>query len=97
MSIVHEPVQDAVGDGGIADLRVPGGDRELAGQQRGTCLIAPVTDLQEVTALCLGQWSHRPIVNDQQIDPAEPVEQFAMAAVGPGHGQVSEQFGGFEE
>src|ERR1022692_285016 len=73
MSIVHEPVEDAVGDRGIAYLRVPGGDRQLAGQQGGMHLITPIADLQKIPALCLGQRSHRPIIDDQQIEPAEPV------------------------
>src|ERR1039457_7492868 len=55
MSIVHEPVEDAVGDRRIADLRVPGGDRQLAGQQGGMHLITPIADLQKIPALCLGQ------------------------------------------
>ena len=70
MSIVHEPVEDAVGDGGITDLRVPGGDRQLTGQQGGMHLITRIADLQKITALSLGQRRHRPIVDDQQIEPA---------------------------
>ena len=97
MSIVYKPVEDTVGDGGITDLRVPGGDRQLTGQQGGMHLITRITDLQKITALCLGQRGHRPIVDDQQVEPAEPVEQFAVATVGPCHSQVAKQFRGFEE
>ena len=52
---MYEPVEDAVGNGGIADLRVPGCDWQLAGQQRGPDLITPVTDLQKVAPLGFGQ------------------------------------------
>ena len=32
MSVVHQPVEDAVGQRGIADLLVPAGHRQLRGQ-----------------------------------------------------------------
>ena len=94
---MHESVKDAVGDGGIADLGVPGSDWKLAGQQRGTYLITYVADLQKIAALRFGQRGNRPIVHDQQVDPAEPVEQFAVATIGLRHSQIAEQFGRFEE
>lgn len=39
-----------------------------------------VADFQEVPALSLCARRHRPIVHDQQIDPAEPVEQLTVTA-----------------
>ena len=45
---MHQPVQDAVGHCGVADLGVPRRDRQLAGQQHRTRLIALVADLQEL-------------------------------------------------
>ncbi len=63
-----------VGDGGIADLRVPGGDRQLTGQQRGARLVSRIADLQEVTALGFGHRRHGPVVDDQQVDPPESVQ-----------------------
>lgn len=40
MSVVHQPVEDRVGQGGIADLGVPLGDWELAGEDGRAALIA---------------------------------------------------------
>jgi hypothetical protein len=37
--IVNDPAEDAVGDGGVADLCMPTGDRQLTGEQRGSCLV----------------------------------------------------------
>ena len=68
---------------------------ELAGSSSGTHLVTSVTDFEKVATLGFGQVT--PVVNDQQVDPAEPVEQLAMAAIGPRRCQVAEQFGSFEE
>src|ERR1017187_9543584 len=73
MSIVHEPVEDAVGDRRIADLRVPGGDRQLAGQQGGMHLITPIADLQKIPALCLDlmivdDWAMAPLTEAERRD-----------------------------
>ena len=94
MHIVHQAVQDAVGDGGVPDLSVPPG---LAGQQGGTELIPPIANLQEIVALGFGQRSHRPIVHDEQIDSVEQDQPFAVAAIGPRLSQVAKQFRGFEK
>ena len=60
-------------------------------------LIAAIADLQKIAAFGFRQRSHGPIVDDQQMDPAQPVEQFAMAAIGSRHRQVAKQFRPFEE
>ena len=48
MGIVHEPVEDAVGQRGIADLFVPARDRQLRNQDRGANLVAILADLPQV-------------------------------------------------
>jgi hypothetical protein len=45
MRIMKEPVENAVGDGGIADLRIPGSNWQLAGEQSGTVLIVGIGNL----------------------------------------------------
>ena len=51
MSVVHQAVEDAVSDGGIADLLVPARDRQLGSEDGGTSLVAILTDLCLVTIL----------------------------------------------
>ena len=82
MRVVYEPVEDAVSDGGIADLCVPARHRQLTGKQRGTRLVSRIADLQEVAALRFAHRRHRPVVHHQQVDPFEPVQKFTVAAVG---------------
>jgi hypothetical protein len=48
---VNEPVEDAVGQRGIADLFVPARDRQLRNQDRGANLVAILADLPQVAAL----------------------------------------------
>ena len=55
---MDQPVQDAVGDGGIADLRMPTVDRQLTGQHRRTPAIAVIADLQEAATLVVAQQHH---------------------------------------
>jgi hypothetical protein len=93
VSIVNEPIQDAVGDSGITDLIVPLSDRHLAGEDRGACRVAVVTDFQKVTALTVGQWSHGPIIDQEDVDAGNPVQQLAKAAVGAGDSQIAKQTG----
>ena len=50
MSVVNQPIQDAVGDGWISDLFVPVRQWHLGGQDYRTALIAVITNLQKVPA-----------------------------------------------
>jgi hypothetical protein len=88
MGVVHEPVEDAVGQCGIGDLLVPARDRQLRGQDRGADLVTIFADLPEVAALWLQQWSHRPIVDYQNVNASEPGQQIPQAAVGALRGLV---------
>ena len=71
MGIMDEAVEDAVGDGGIADLLVPLGDGNLRGQDRRASLTTFLADFPEVAPLRFLQGSHRPVIDDQDLDAAE--------------------------
>lgn len=49
--VVDQPVEDAVGKRGIADLLMPARYRELRSQDRRAHLVAILADLSEVAAL----------------------------------------------
>ncbi len=97
VSVMDEPVEGGVGDRWIADLGVPACDGQLAGEQRGTGLVARVADLEEVSPLGVIHRRHAEVVDDEQINAAELIEQLRVAAVGAGRGQVSKQFRRLEE
>jgi hypothetical protein len=92
MGVVDETIEDAIGNGWISDLGMPGGNWQLAGQHRRSCLIARVANFQKVASLEFGHRHHGPIIDNQQIDAPEPVEQFGMAAIRACRGEVAKQF-----
>ena len=51
MGVMHEAVEDSVGESRIADDLVPGIDRQLAGDQRRAGAITVLDDLHEVAPL----------------------------------------------
>src|SRR5437016_5691820 len=64
---MDQPVEDAVGHRWIADLRMPLCHWQLAGEQRCPGQVAFVTDLQKRPPFGVGQWRHRPVIDDQDI------------------------------
>lgn len=53
--VMHQAVEDGVGERGIADDLVPMFDGQLAGHDGGLAAIAILNDLQEIAALLGGQ------------------------------------------
>ncbi len=88
---MDQPVEDAVGKRGIADLLAPVRHGELRSQDRRAHLLAILADLPEVAALGFCQRGHGRIVDYQHIDSAEPVQNAPQAAVGSCYRQVPEQ------
>ena len=77
VGIVHQAVEDAVGDGGIADLLVPARDRQLGGEDGGASLVAVLADLPDFASLRFTQWRHRPVIDDQNIDAGQSCQEVA--------------------
>jgi hypothetical protein len=92
-----QAVQNTVGYGGVSDLRVPGADRELAGQHGRPFLITLITDLQECPPSTIIERRHCPVVHDQDVDPAELPQSFSVAAVSSSHFQFPEQLLGSDK
>src|ERR1035441_3254785 len=93
VGVVNQTVQDAIGDGGIADLLVPARDRQLGSKDGGTSLIAIFADLPDFAALVFIQWRHGPVINDQNIDAAQSSQEVTQASIGPCQGQFTQQGG----
>ena len=70
VGVVNQTVQDAIGEGGIADLLVPARDRQLGSEYGGASLVAVLTDLPDFAAFGFIQRRHGPVINDQNIDAA---------------------------
>jgi hypothetical protein len=65
--IVHDAVQDGVGQSRVADQVVPVVDRHLAGDDQRPGAVAVLDDLQQVALLFGEQWLRPLIVQNQQI------------------------------
>ena len=94
VSVVHQPVENAIGQSGIPNLLVPLRQGQLAGQDRGSYLIAIFADLQAISPLGVGERCHGTVVDQQHVSFGETGQQTAHAAVSVGQGQVAKQLGG---
>ena len=78
---MDDPIEDGLGQGGIAHVFVPAIDRKLAGDDQRAGVVAVLDDLQQL-ALLLGQQRFgSPIVEDEEIDAAELAYQLGVATV----------------
>ena len=55
MGAMDDPVEDGVGQGGIANHLVPAIEGELAGDQQGSPVVAIVDDLEQITLLAVAR------------------------------------------
>ena len=90
---MHQPVEDGIGEGVIADGGIPLVDGELAGYQGGGGLIAVIHEGHEVMALSGVEGVHAPVIEDEQLGLGERVQELVVAAVGLGLGEGEEQAG----
>ena len=93
MGVMDDAVEDRVGESWITDQIVPSVDRDLAGDQRGTTAVAFLDDLQQVVPLLGGEWLQAPIVQDQQLHPAECPHQPGVTAIAVCQREIGEQSG----
>ena len=88
---MHQPIEDRVGDGGIADDLVPAVDRHLARHDGGAALVAILHDLQEVAPPLVVELLRAPVVEDEEIDAGERLEQLRVAPVAAREREDGEQ------
>jgi hypothetical protein len=62
VGVVHQPIEDRVGERGVADRVVPGADGELTGDDGGAAVVAILDDLEQVAAMAVGQSQEPPVV-----------------------------------
>jgi len=61
MGVVQEAIADRVGQGGLAEIVVPVGGRQLARDDRGAAAVAILEDLEQVAALLILDGGEAPI------------------------------------
>ena len=63
--VVHEAIEDGVGDGRIGNCVVPVIDWQLACQDHRAAVVPILDDLEDVATLFLGERGEAPIIQDQ--------------------------------
>ena len=58
--VMHEPIEDGVGDGRIGDCLVPVIDRQLAGYNRRAAVVPILDNLKDVATLLGGERGEAP-------------------------------------
>ena len=71
MGVVNEAIEDGVGAGRVADDVTPLLDRNLAGDDRRSALMAVFQDFEEIALLGLCERRQTPVVQDQELDARE--------------------------
>jgi len=88
---VNDAIEDGVGDGGITDDVMPVFERQLAGDEDGSDVVAILDDFEEITSLIgiEGFWS--PIVDNEELDLGDGFQHAGIASVAAGQGKRCEQ------
>jgi hypothetical protein len=91
VSVVEQAIADGVGQRGLAEVVVPLGGWELAGDDRRAAAVAVFEDLEQVAALLILDGGEAPIVEDEDIEAGELGEQADVGAVGAGEREVMKE------
>ena len=90
---MHKPVEDGVGEGGFADVDMPGFDRELAGDQDGLAAVAIAEDLEQFAARVVVECDRSEVVKHDEIGLGVVAQEFRVTAVGLGDREILEEPG----
>ena len=88
MRVVDEAIQDGVGVSRIPNNLVPGGQGELGGDDRRSAPVSLLEDFEQVVTSASIERFEAEVVEDEQIGPAERLDEPRMAAVAAGKRQV---------
>ena len=71
IGVMHQAIEDGIGDGAVAEISVPLLDRQLAGDERGTPVVAVVEDLEQIAHGLIGERRDTEVVDENQIGFSE--------------------------
>jgi len=81
VGVVHEAVENSVGDGGIADDFVPMLNGKLTGDDGRAASVPVFHDLQEIAALLREHRRKSPIIKDEKLNARERLKQAGVTAI----------------
>jgi hypothetical protein len=88
IAVVHEAIEDGIGEGAIAEEGVPLIDGKLARDEGGAAIVTIVEDLEQVAHALIGERSEREVIEYQQVCFGELTEERGALL----HGAVAGEF-----
>ena len=90
MRIGQKTNRQRVSHSGIVQIIMPGTDRQLAGDDGRVRTVAILDYFQQVVSLILRQRFQTKIIKDEQVEPCQLSQEFAVTAVAAGDAQFIE-------
>jgi len=78
---MDQPVQDGVGQSGVAKVLVPMIQRQLTGEQSGAFPTPVFQQFQQVPPGFIGEGIHSPVVKNQQVDFGQAAQDCSIASI----------------
>src|SRR5581483_9819126 len=91
VELLQHPIEDGIGDGGIADPSVPVINRELRGDDAGLVGGAVIEDFKQVGSRARVEARHAPVVEYHHVGLGKLDEPLAEAAAAVKHAQLLAQ------
>ena len=91
--VVDDAIEDGVGVGWIADQLVPFVEGDLAGDDGRAAAVTFFEDFEEVVTSGGVEGLETPVIEDEQLHPAERPQETGIATIAAGEGEVGEQLG----
>ena len=93
IGIVHETVQDGIGESGIRESGMPCIHRDLSSDQGGTSSVSVIEHLQEITGLMDGKRVAQPVIEDEELGTGQGMQQSGIGTVDVREGEIVEEAG----
>lgn len=87
VGVVHQSIENGVGQGRIAEVLMPVRHWQLTGDQGRTDIETVIQDLQQIALVFIGERGHTQIVQDDQIGLGQLGQQLVIPAVALGDGE----------
>lgn len=82
VGVVHQPIEEGIGQGGFVEIGVPGGHGELTDDHGGLAVVAIVEEFEQVAASLGGERGQAPVIEDQELGFGVVAQQLGIATVG---------------
>ena len=93
VGVMHQPVEDRIGEGWITDDVIPFFYRKLTYDDGGFAVVAVVHNFHQIASLAGGHLFRPPVIEDQNISAHDLSEEALETAVATGCGQFTEEAG----